>query len=213
MSKDFNICEHCSVYHPPMKKSCNGCNQSLVLDSRGKIAIWRLGDVEDGLLGPLASALKESFGYPVIIQPGFIDGRPSDRPLWNGRAAEVILNQMIARKTRGAIANLCVTEENIVPNASYNFLFGYAYMGWRVAAMGIAPLKADGSKKRLLISRIQKIAIHELGHGFGLDDHEYNGSDCIMCGDVEEDSLDTVDSGGGHFCASCERNIQKYVRR
>ena len=58
--------------------------------------------------------------------------------------------------------------------------------------------------KRLSVTRAVKIALHEIGHTFGLDHHSYeDGVDCLMIGDAEVDSVETVDSRGGRFCADC----------
>lgn len=213
MKRDTNICEHCLTYHPLAAKDCPDCGQPVVIDSRGEISIWQLGDIEGGLLGPMVQGIREAFGYPAVIQPAFIDPRPSARPDWNGVSATVLLNQMLARRRRGTVACLCVTEENIVPNRYFNFLFGYAYLGLRAAAMGLEPLRADDPDPDTLAARAQSIAIHELGHGFGLDDQDYDGEDCVMCGDIEEDSLDTIDSGTMEFCGECRKKLRKKLRR
>jgi ribosomal protein L40E len=129
MKNDSNICEHCNLRHPIDRWNCGECGQSLVLDAKGKIAIWRLGEIEDGLLGLVAVAVRRAFGCPVVIQPGFVDDRPSLRPTWSGRSATVLVNQMHARRTQGVLASLCVTEDNITFNKRYHFLFGLAWLG------------------------------------------------------------------------------------
>jgi len=208
MKADLNICEHCNLLHPVTQRVCGECGQPLVLDAKGNIAIWRLGDIEDGLLGPVAAAIRQAFGCSVVIQPCFVDERPSLRPSWSGRSATALLNQMLARRTKGVMANLCVTEDNITCDKNYNFLFGYAYMGLGAAAMGLEPLRDDDPDAETLIARMSSIAIHELGHAFGLDDMPYDHGDCVMCGEEENDSNDTIDEGTIKFCKSCRSQLR-----
>ena len=213
MKADHNICEHCNLPHPVKEQVCDECRQPLILEANEKIAIWRLGDIEDGLLGPVAAAIRQAFGCPVVIQPGFVDERPSLRPSWNGRSATVMINQMSARRTKGVLANLCVTEDNITYNKNYNFLFGLAYMGLGAAAMGLEPLRDDDPDAETLIARMSSIAVHELGHAFGLDDMPYDHADCVMCGEVENDSTDTIDQGTIKFCKTCHAQLVAGLRR
>ena len=213
MKSDYNICEHCNLPHPVNEGECTECGQPLVFEVKGKIAIWRLGDIEDGLLGPMTVAIRSAFGCEVIIQPGFVDERPSLRPDWAGRSATVLLNQMLGRQSKGVLASLCVTEDNITYNKNYNFLFGLAFMGIGVATMGLEPLRADDPDRTTLITRMSSIAIHELGHAFGLDDMPYDHADCVMCGEEENDSNDTIDDGTIRFCKSCRAQLPAALRR
>jgi predicted Zn-dependent protease len=97
-----------------------------------------------------------------------------------------------------------------VPSASYNFLFGYAYLGLPAATASIHPLALDSPPEKLLAERLAKIVLHELGHAFGLDHHDYEEEiDCLMVGDAKVDCTELVDSGGIHFCASCYSAIRK----
>jgi len=212
MKNDHNICEHCNLLYPIHTKVCSGCDQPLLLDASGKIAIWRLGDIEDGLLGPVAAAIRDAFGCPVVIHPCFIDERPSLRPDWNGRSATTLINQMMDRLQQGVLANLCVTEDNITCNKDFNFLFGLAWLGLGSATMGLEPLRADDLDTPTLIERMSRIAIHELGHAFGLVDMPYDHGDCVMCGDVENDSTDTIDEGTIAFCEECASRLSRMRR-
>ena len=105
-------------------------------------------------------------------------------------------------------SSLGITEKNIVPSARYNFLFGYAYMGLPAAVMSLHQLSTDRPSPGVLAQRVLKIAVHEIGHTFGLDHHEYDdGIDCVMVGDEEMDSLDTVDESTALFCEECSGRI------
>ncbi len=211
--KDSNTCPHCQTRNRINQTRCTYCRQVLVLPADGAISIWRLGPVREGLLGILARAISDVLEIPCVIQPAFIDERPSLRPGWRGISANVFLRQTHARCRKREIAALGITEKNIVPSASYNFLFGLAYLGHPAATASIHPLDLDNPPEPLLAERLVKIALHELGHSFGLDHHTYEeGIDCLMVGDTEVDCTEEVDSGNIQFCEECSASIRKHRR-
>lgn len=209
---DYNTCPHCGQRNRIEETNCTYCQQSLQLPAEGAIEIWRLGTIREGFIGILAKALSDALDVPCVVQPAFIDERPSLRPKWNGVSANVFLRQTLSRHRKGSIAALGITEKNIVPSARYNFLFGYAYLGLPAATASIHPLDLDKPDERLLAERLAKIALHELGHSFGLDHHAYDDDvDCLMVGDEAVDCTAEVDSGKLRFCEKCDRVIRRKI--
>ena len=208
--KDWNICEHCNVYVALDETACPNCTQSLVLNAVGKISVWRLGDIEDGIVGLIGRNIAEAFMLPFVIHPSFLDERPSQRPKWRGISSNVFLDQIHRRHQPGSFVSVGITAKNIVPDARHNFLFGYAYLGFPAAVISLHAMTQDDPSVELLIKRASDIAVHEIGHTLGLDHHSYDdGIDCVMVGDEEIDSLETVDQGGGRFCEECQRSVTK----
>jgi predicted Zn-dependent protease len=211
--KDRNICPYCEAPVHVEQVRCKHCRQRLALDSKRKISIWQLGKVRAELLASMAAGLRNAFLVDVVIQPGFLDPRPSERPQWRGLSATVFLNQVYRRHKRGGFVSIGVTEENIVPDALHNFLFGYAYLGLPAAVVSLHPLIDDDPTPDVLTHRLLSIAVHEIGHTLGLDHHDYDeGVDCVMVGDDQLDSLDTVDEGSVLFCKGCMRTIASHRR-
>jgi predicted Zn-dependent protease len=207
---DLNICEHCNLLHPLERLECSNCGQPLFIDSRGALSLWRLGDIEAGLLGYIVKGVSDALGVPTVIQPGFVHEKPSARPTWKGRSARVFLDQILARHKKGTAVTVGITEDNIVPSSRYNFVFGMGYLGQPAAVISLCPLRDDDPSTELLVQRAVSITVHELGHTAGLDHHGYDeGIECVMVGDEEEDSLDTIDEGSVEFCTDCLRKITK----
>jgi predicted Zn-dependent protease len=73
--------------------------------------------------------------------------------------------------------------------------------------MGIEALRADNPNPQTLVERMSRIAVHELGHAFGLDDMPYDHADCVMCGEVEDDSIESIDAGTLRFCKDCRSQL------
>jgi predicted Zn-dependent protease len=115
----------------------------MALDSTGKLCLWRLGDIRDGILGNIAHELRLAFQFPVLIQPAYLDERPSARPTWKGPSSTVFLEQVHRRHRAGTFVSLGITEANIVPDARHNFLFGYAYLGLPAAVISLNAMDAE----------------------------------------------------------------------
>ena len=144
------------------------------------------------------------------MQPAFLDERPSARPDWKGLSSNVFLDQVHRRHTRGVVLSLGVTSQNISPGSEWNFVFGLGYLGLGAAVMSFHQLRERGRAPREIVhERALKIALHELGHGLGLDHHSYaDRTTCSMVGDVEADSLQTIDESDAKFCADCLKAVR-----
>jgi predicted Zn-dependent protease len=117
-----------------------------------------------------------------------------------------VLNQTLW-VTQGVLANRCVTEDNITFNKHYHFLFGLAWLVLGATAMGIEALRADVANTETLVEWVSRIDVHELGHAFGRDNMAYDHADRVMCGEVEEDSIESIDAGTIRFCKACRAQL------
>jgi predicted Zn-dependent protease len=162
----------------------------------------------------MVRVISDSFGLPVVVQPGFLDPRPSLRAGWNGISANTFLNQIDRRHRRGTVFSLGLTEENIVPGAHWNYLFGYAYLGLPSCVVSLHEMSSDDPPVSLLVRRAAAVAIHEIGHNCGLDHHGYDeGIACVMTADTDKDCLERLDEGTHRFCRDCRQVVEHRLRR
>ncbi len=188
----------------------------LVQDAAGGIALWRLGEVDSEVLGGICSGLEKLLRIPVVLQPALVDRRPGEMKAWCEDItldADILLKQIQTRHQPDSVFTLLLTEDNIAPTG-YNFLFGYAWMPGHGAVVSLDALRSEGADTAQVIERSLKICVHELGHNLGLDHHDYEEDiDCVMTGDEEEDSLDSIDSGTWKFCAACQKKVNRALRQ
>jgi len=214
MQTDTNICPNCGAGSARDARLCANCATPLVLTSKGSVAVWRLGEVRPEVLDGIARMIGKSLGLPVVVQPALLDPRPSRRTDWRGASATAFLNQVDRRadrgKGRGTVFSLGITEENIVPGAAWNYLFGYAYLGQPSCVVTLHQMSSDKPKPRELVRRAATIAIHEIGHNCGLDHHGYDkGIACVMTADTELDCLERLDEGTHRFCRACQLVVDR----
>ena len=85
------------------------------------------------------------------------------------------------------------------------------YLDWGIFGLGYKPgvscvistYRLNNVKSDLFISRVQKIAVHEIGHNMGLDHCETEK--CVMQDAVE--TITTVDTEGFELCEKCHRKL------
>lgn len=204
---DHNLCLHCGFSSALDQTKCSHCGATVQVDAHGAISIWSMGDLDRHVLESLAIRLGWTLGRKVILQPSTVAESPSTRKDWKGNSATVFLNQIWARQTKGCLTNLGITSCNIVPNRKYNFLFGYAYISEPAAVCSLFPLLWESPPAMKLVRRLYVIALHELAHTVGIEDHPYTEEGCIMDGDVKEDNLATLDSSPLQLCLGCRKKF------
>lgn len=174
---------------------------------RPRIVIQPLGQVRPRLLAGLRRRLAEAYRIPVSVARSRLylrgDGYSLPRDQYR---ADVLLDRLCDRVAEDGTCLLGVTEADVyVPH--YNFLFGYSYVGGCCALLAVARLDEDGGAvTRLVLDRAAKIAIHELGHAFGLEHCRERG--CVM---RYADRVAAVDHENGRFCRDCRRDLRSLI--
>lgn len=112
-----------------------------------------------------------------------------------------ILKEMLGDVPQDALKLLGVTDEDLcIPILTY--VFGEAQVGGTAAVVSLARLRQEHygltPDRPLLLERLRKESLHELGHTFGLVHCPLR--DCVM---YLSNTVVDVDTRGGDFCRGC----------
>ena len=168
------------------------------------IFVWWIGDAEAraDLMEHVRHHLALAFGRPV--RPW--DGPERPRHAWDARrrqdASGIVLRWLAERGPRGGKV-LGVTDRDLfIPILTY--VFGEAQLGGRAAVVSLARLVEDVELlgPQLLVERLAKEAVHEVGHTFGLVHCDVEG--CVM---GRSPAVREVDAKLAEPCAECRAKL------
>ena len=120
----------------------------------------------------------------------------------NQYSSTKILKEMLGDVPRDAHKLLGVTDKDLcIPILTY--VFGEAQVGGTAAVVSLARLRQEhyglAPDPSLLLERLRKESLHELGHTFGLI--HCPSRDCVM---YLSNTVVDVDTRGRDFCRGCE---------
>jgi len=134
------------------------------------IEVVPVGEVDQGIIRYSAEVIKKNFNLPArigralpITSQAFDAGR-------NQYNASVLLEQLRRTIPPGALKILGVIDEDIF-SKGLNYVFGQAVLGGCCGIISLTRLRisAQGQgENELFFERIEKEAVHEIGHTFGL---------------------------------------------
>jgi archaemetzincin len=173
---------------------------------RDGIRIQPVGAVPNSLLLAVARALRSSYPRTPISIAGRRWRLPTHayRPRREQYRADLLLD-WVCQRHDGAEAIVAIADADIY-EPGYNFLFGLSYIGAGCALVALGHLGHYDSGAPVTSPRLghraAMIAIHELGHAYGLDHCKHRG--CVM---RYEDRIGPVDRERGQFCADCRSHL------
>ena len=170
------------------------------------ICILPIGDIDRNLLEELSEMLGQTFGRRTRILPR------QENP---GFALDSRRGQYLSIPILGRILQCADQEtEKIIGVADVDlfvpvlrFVFGQAQLSGRAALVSITRLKQQfyglPENENLLMLRLKKEAVHELGHTYGLVHCRADG--CVM---HYSNSLREVDARPLRFCTDCLSTLE-----
>jgi len=173
-----------------------------------RVALQPLGTASRGEVAVVKSNLEATYNCTVTILPD----QPLPQEAWyeprKRWRADRILDALEAVTPRDYDKVLALTERDIsVPKEPYPDwgIFGLGQMGGRPAVVSTFRLHRGRASEGLFRDRLEKVALHEVGHLFGLPHCPTAG--CLM--EDAKGTIATVDRGGKTFCATCEAALRK----
>ena len=156
------------------------------------------------VLEHLAATLVRTFRTPCRIRPETFDLSFS-RDAGRGQYHSTAIIQRLERAADPDARVLGVTACDLyVPVLT--FVFGEAQLDGSCAVVSTARLKEEfyglPQRQDLLLERLVKEAVHELGHTFGL--RHCTDWRCVM---ASSHAVERLDVKGAEFCRSCRKTV------
>jgi len=175
------------------------------------VTICPIGTVEDEIVEPISRCIEEKCGFTCKFSQRM---KSLEYAYDKGRAqynATLILRRLLHQLPTNCIKFMGVTQVDLfVPILKY--VFGVAQMQGPCAVISthrLAPeFYEEAPNQALLLERVGKTALHELGHCFGLvhcrDRH------CIMYSSTK---IQDTDGKKMDFCPSCRNLFNWYLEQ
>lgn len=170
------------------------------------IFVWWIGEEEAprDLMEHVHRHLAAAFGRPVLDWQGPERPRHAFDPRRRQHASGAILRWLVETGPKDGKV-LGVTDRDLfIPILTY--VFGEAQLGGKAAVVSTARLVEDVELfgRRLLVERLAKEAVHEVGHAFGL----------VHCGTVEcvmsrSPAVREVDEKRPELCGECRARLDE----
>lgn len=182
------------------------------------IYLLPLGNADRTLAEGLSSPLRRAFQSPVEIRESRLDLAPfydDSRGQFNSTRILQFLQRTVHVKERGersASSTLLaiLSMDLFIPILTY--VFGEAELNGSVAVVSYHRLQNElyglPRNRVLLEERLQKEAVHELGHVYGLvhcTDHQ-----CVM---HTSTYVEDIDLKTDKFCKECARHLNSPLRK
>lgn len=114
-----------------------------------------------------------------------------------------LLDLLKPRAPPQAAAMLAMTPMDLTPGPGWNFVFGQASLVDRVGVWSLHRLAAREAPPQLQLRRVAQVALHELGHMFGMA--HCTAYACCMNG---SNSLMESDAAPLPFCPECDAKVR-----
>lgn len=167
---------------------------------RSFIEVMPIGDVAQDVLKHTLLIIDEKFNIPARLGATLTMPTFAFNPTRSQFNASIILEEIRKVKEPRALKALGITEQDIFAKG-LNYVFGQAVLGGCCCVISLSRLRLGTDVpggRRLLIERIEKEVVHELGHTFGL--RHCSNPRCVMY--FSSNLLDT-DKKQAVFCPEC----------
>ncbi|MBL7179000.1 MAG: archaemetzincin family Zn-dependent metalloprotease [Desulfobacterales bacterium] len=175
------------------------------------VAICAVGRVEEGILGHIAECISSRCGLECRIFSGMENPRYAYNDTRCQYNSKLILKHLVQQCPHNALRFIGVTPVDLyVP--ILKFVFGLAQIEGRCAVISVHRLCPrfynQPSNPGLLLARMEKTVLHELGHTFGIT--HCRDRRCVMFSSIR---IDDTDYKQPDFCPTCFELFKWYLEK
>ena len=167
-----------------------------------KINIQPLGDVSPDYINLVKKSVKTFYGYDCVILPK----KEVDKKMLSPIKKRIDANKVL-RNNLTFDNLLIITEKDICYNKNKSNpewgIFGLGLRPGKTCIISTFRLHKNVSKQRTL-ERLEKVALHEIGHNLGLN-HCTNNKECMM--NDANGTIKQVDNEKVWFCEKCREQL------
>lgn len=169
------------------------------------ILLISYGHFEKYYLTTLAEDILCQFSIPVAIEESYVDLNEFYDPARRQYDGNRLLRMVDSLAPAEHVKSVGIFRVDLfIPILTY--IFGQAFFKGRTGIASIYRLRNEqyGMEKddSLLLERLSKVVIHELGHTFGLV--HCHVPDCVMRSSTY---VEDIDQKKNRFCSKCEEEI------
>ncbi len=173
------------------------------------IYILPLGEIDQEILAAIKTELTIIFQVPTKILATVTNPAYAYEPKRCQYYSTKILKEISEQLPGDGIKILGITEVDLCTPV-LTFVFGEAQLDGKAAIISLSRLRQEFYKlpnnMKILINRVIKEAIHELGHTFGLV--HCSDSQCVIC---FSPNVLSVDHKGHNFCPLCQEILANRI--
>ncbi len=163
----------------------------------------------DGVLDDVARSAGEVFGTRATVSRVRLDLQDAYDPSRNQTNSTALLQQVLNEAPDGATKRIAVVDVDLfIPVLT--FVFGEAQLSGTAAIVSTHRLDNRfyglPHNSALMIQRLEKEVVHELGHTFGL--YHCHQFECVMRSSTY---VEEIDMKRLHPCPSCSNSLESHL--
>jgi len=168
------------------------------------IYIQPLGEVSPEYIALVKKSIKTFYGFECIIKPEKSITKNMLSPIRKRIDADKAILQNLSFDNYIIITEKDICHRKDQNNTEYGIL-GLGGIYGKTCIISTFRLKRKVSKQKIL-ERLEKVALHEIGHNLGLN-HCENNNKCMMSS--AKGAISQVDYEEVWFCEKCMKQIKK----
>lgn len=175
------------------------------------IAVLPLGSVDPSLVEAVRQRLESTFACTTTVLPTRALPKKAYFAPRHRYRGTLILDELSATIPLPISNLLGITSQDIsvtkgpIPDWG---VFGVAYLSQRPAVISTFRLGRNQASRTLILRRVQTVAVHEVGHTFGLN--HCPSPHCVM--EDARGTIQSVDASSEQFCSTCRAFLGSNLR-